>query len=451
MDLSRPQLLILAESPDAFVEFVRHFDVGTAASGRAAARVSAKRSLFQTRRTGIAAHLAKPSWARAEVALEFSTPRDRIRSWSMTSRPAPSASWSFRPDFIMMRVCSKRSPKRRRRLCWSIRPAFAGPMPLWKNDSADFRVAAVARPRLARASRLWRQSDGSTFLRRGCGPDRGMRRRRGSQRMCGTSQTCAAGFLSRAPVRAQSPWRKNSRATSRKTVSWISRAFSIRRLRIGSLGRLCRTSIRPNHVTFVTMLHRSRGDSALRDRPSLVGRGAGLRDRSARWRRWQTGPDESRNDARRRMGTRKSIIAIELSWWTALAFHFHGAGLRSAFWLLAFYVGSDLLDRLAKRAVKKKVGRNLDDVSNFDRFVRCIGARRNINIWILIAALVLGDAGQRIRSDLLVGRRDRRRASGSRRCKSGGSSPATAGSPDECDPGSRRKHRAIRSAGLRST
>ena len=63
-----------------------------------------------------------------------------------------------------------------------------------------------------------------------------------------------------------------------------------------------------------------------------------------------------------------------------------------AFSLLLLLVGSDILDRLAKRAVKQKVGRNLDDVSNFDRFVRCIGARRNINIWILIAALALGDA-----------------------------------------------------------
>jgi hypothetical protein len=83
---------------------------------------------------------------------------------------------------------------------------------------------------------------------------------------------------------------------------------------------------------------------------------------------------------------------IELSWWTALAFHFRATGLESAYWLLALYVGSDLIDRLAKSAVKRKIGRNLDDVSNFDRFVRCIGARRNINIWILIAALLLGDA-----------------------------------------------------------
>ena len=66
--------------------------------------------------------------------------------------------------------------------------------------------------------------------------------------------------------------------------------------------------------------------------------------------------------------------------------------MRIAFALLLLLVGSDILDRLAKRAVKQKVGRNLDDVSNFDRFVRCIGARRNVNIWIFIAALALGDA-----------------------------------------------------------
>ena len=81
---------------------------------------------------------------------------------------------------------------------------------------------------------------------------------------------------------------------------------------------------------------------------------------------------------------------VEPSWWTALAWHFYSTGLTYAYgWLLVLF-GSDLIDRLAKRVVKKRVGRNLDDVSNFDRFVRYIGARRNINIWILIAALLLG-------------------------------------------------------------
>ena len=63
----------------------------------------------------------------------------------------------------------------------------------------------------------------------------------------------------------------------------------------------------------------------------------------------------------------------------------------AAYWLLLLLVGSDLVDRLAKRVVKQKVGRNLDDVANFDRFVRCIGGRRSINIAILAAGLALAD------------------------------------------------------------
>ena len=74
---------------------------------------------------------------------------------------------------------------------------------------------------------------------------------------------------------------------------------------------------------------------------------------------------------------------VELSWWTALAFHFHRTGLEPrAYWLLALLVGADLVDRLAKRSVKSRLGRNLDDVSAFDRFVRYIGGRRNIYIWL---------------------------------------------------------------------
>ena len=53
-------------------------------------------------------------------------------------------------------------------------------------------------------------------------------------------------------------------------------------------------------------------------------------------------------------------------------------------------VGSDLLDRLAKRSVKRRLGRNLDDVSAFDRFVRCLGGRRNIYIWLFGLGLAVG-------------------------------------------------------------
>jgi hypothetical protein len=157
------------------------------------------------------------------------------------------------------------------------------------------------------------------------------------------------------------------------------------------VARLCRTAIRPNHVTVVTMLIGlvvtalfATGQLwwgvvlayAIEVLDGVDGKLARTKVETTAAGEWEHLTD----------------YFIELSWWTALAFYFHGAGLSSAFWLLALYLGADLLDRLAKRAVKKKVGRNLDDVSNFDRFVRCIGARRNINIWILIAALALGDA-----------------------------------------------------------
>jgi phosphatidylglycerophosphate synthase len=157
------------------------------------------------------------------------------------------------------------------------------------------------------------------------------------------------------------------------------------------VARLSRTSMRPNHLTVITMFiglvvtalfatgHLWWGVAlayAIEVLDGLDGKLARTKVETTAVGEWEHLTD----------------YFIELSWWAALAFYFHNTGLPSAFWLLGIYVGSDLLDRLAKSAVKKKVGRNLDDVSNFDRFVRCIGARRNINIWILIAALALGDA-----------------------------------------------------------
>ncbi len=156
------------------------------------------------------------------------------------------------------------------------------------------------------------------------------------------------------------------------------------------VGRLCRTGITPNQVTFVTMLiglavtaffatgHLWSGVALA----YLVEVLDGVDGKLARTKVETTAGGEWEH-----------VIdyCIELSWWTALAFHFHAEGMRHAYWLLLLLVGSDLVDRLAKRAVKKKVGRNLDDVANFDRFVRWIGGRRCINIWILAAGLLLGD------------------------------------------------------------
>ncbi len=156
------------------------------------------------------------------------------------------------------------------------------------------------------------------------------------------------------------------------------------------VGRLCRTRITPNQVTFVTMLiglavsaffvtgHLWSGVALA----YLVEVLDGVDGKLARTKVETTAGGEWEH-----------VIdyCIELSWWTAFAFHFQAGGMRHAYWLLFLLVGSDLVDRLAKRVAKRKTGRNLDDVANFDRFVRWIGGRRCINIWILAAGLLLGD------------------------------------------------------------
>jgi hypothetical protein len=84
-------------------------------------------------------------------------------------------------------------------------------------------------------------------------------------------------------------------------------------------------------------------------------------------------------------------FAIEYSWWITLAFAFHRTGqLPNAFYFLAFFVASDLIDREFKRQARAITGRLLDDVSAFDQKFRLFSSRRNINTWILTIGLLLG-------------------------------------------------------------
>ena len=82
---------------------------------------------------------------------------------------------------------------------------------------------------------------------------------------------------------------------------------------------------------------------------------------------------------------------IEMSWWAALAYHFHLSGqVRYAYAIwLAFFV-FDVLDRMAKWSVERKLARSLDDVSRFDRVVRYVSGRRNIYTWLFAFCLLIG-------------------------------------------------------------
>ena len=82
---------------------------------------------------------------------------------------------------------------------------------------------------------------------------------------------------------------------------------------------------------------------------------------------------------------------IENSWWTAIAFHlWQRAQLRSAFYFLALLIGSHLIDEFVKRRAKMATGRLLDDVAPFDQAFRLIAARRNLYVWVLASAFLLG-------------------------------------------------------------
>jgi hypothetical protein len=388
MDLSRLQLLILAESPDAFVEL---FGVSMLERLlRVAQRLGLSDALIVSNTPdAIAAHLAKPSWARAEVALDF---RRRETDPLLINDVAPAAerillvSAGFYYDARLLKALSGKDATTL--LVDSAPPSLT--RPLWKNDSADFRVAALL-------DREWLA-----------------RRNYGVSLFDQLSSDAAAGRIEVCDAAAEPTYvtalRKHVRpvffpAPSSELVALAEKfpkdvaqngvldfpGFLDSPIEDWIVRKICRTSIRPNQVTFVTMFiglavtalfatGRLWWGVALAYAIEVLD---GVDGKLARTKVETTPAGEWEHEV---------DYAIELSWWTALAFHFHGAGLSSAFWLLALSVLSDLLDRLAKRAVKKKVDRNLDDVSNFDRFVRCIGARRNVNIWILIAALALGDA-----------------------------------------------------------
>ena len=82
---------------------------------------------------------------------------------------------------------------------------------------------------------------------------------------------------------------------------------------------------------------------------------------------------------------------FEMSWWIALAWHFHvSEQLQSAFGYLLLLLAAEGVDGLAKGSVYFTTGKVIDELGTFERFVRLIGGRRNIYIWILTIGFLLG-------------------------------------------------------------
>lgn len=388
METSRPQLLILADAPDAFRMF---FGISLLERLlRVVQRLGFREAIILSNSPDeVAAHLATPSWARAEVALSF---RPRKAGAVRMSDVATGAdrilvvSAGFYYDARLLKTMAGQSATA---LLVDSAPPPEG-VELYKDRGGVFSAAALVDgawlSRQDHTAALMDQlsSDAATGRIEACDAARQ------PAYVMSLRQQVRPVFFPAPPPELLPVAERFLRAAAQPGVQAFVERLNAP-IEDWIVGRLCRTGITPNQVTFGTMLiglavtacfatgHLWSGVALA----YLVEVFDGVDGKLARTKVETTAGGEWEH-----------VIdyCIELSWWTALAFCFQAAGMRNASWLLLLLVGSDLVDRLAKRAVKKKTGRNLDDVANFDRLVRWIGGRRCINIFILAAGLVLGDS-----------------------------------------------------------
>jgi phosphatidylglycerophosphate synthase len=388
MEISRPQLLILARAPEAFCEV---FGVSLLERLlRTVQRLGFREAIILSESLDqMSAHLAPPSWAREDVALSF---RRQIAGAARINEVATGmermlvVSAGYYYDARLLKTLAEQTATT---LLIDSAPPPAS-VELWGGYGGVFNAAALV-------DRAWlSRQDHTTGLMDQLSSDAAA----GRIVSCDAAQQPTYITGMRKHVRpvffpAPSPERirlaeRFPREAAQNGVLDFPGALDAP-IENWIVARLCRTSITPNQITLFTMLIGLAVTALFATGHLWVGVALafaieildGVDGKLARTKVETTAAGDWEH---------VSDYFIELSWWTALAWHFHSSGLRHSFALLFLLVGSDLLDRLAKRAVKQKVRRNLDDVSNFDRFVRCIGTRRNINIWILIAALALGDA-----------------------------------------------------------
>ncbi|HET9801395.1 MAG TPA: CDP-alcohol phosphatidyltransferase family protein, partial [Chthoniobacterales bacterium] len=144
------------------------------------------------------------------------------------------------------------------------------------------------------------------------------------------------------------------------------------------VSHLCRTTITPNQITLgtgvlglgVTLLYAGGYLWAGVLLALVIGILDGIDGKLARLKAQTT-----------RLGKKEHDLdyLIETSWWAALAYHFHATSqIRYAYLIFFAFFVFDRLERLAKKAIQRRIGRNLDDFAPFDRLVRFVAGRRNI-------------------------------------------------------------------------
>jgi phosphatidylglycerophosphate synthase len=154
--------------------------------------------------------------------------------------------------------------------------------------------------------------------------------------------------------------------------------------------RLCKTPVTPNQLTFFTNIAAwtatflfATGQLAWGVVVALsVGVLDGLDGKQARVKVETS-----------RAGKLEHILdaIFENSWWLALAWYLHRSGeLKNAFFFLFLLGTAEAGAALAKWSSLRFLRTSLYELSRFDLFVRLIGARRNVHIWIFALGVLLG-------------------------------------------------------------
>ena len=156
------------------------------------------------------------------------------------------------------------------------------------------------------------------------------------------------------------------------------------------VSHLCRTTITPNQITFgtavlglgVTLLYACGYLWAGVLLALVIGVLDGTDGKLARLKTQTTKLGKKEHDL---------DYLVETSWWMALAYHFHSTGqIRYAYVIFFAFFAFHVLERVAKKAVQRRIGRNLDDFAPFDRLVRIVAGRRNIYTWLFTFFLIIG-------------------------------------------------------------
>src|SRR3954454_20145275 len=238
MDSPRPQLVILADSPDALVEL---FGISLLERLlRIAQRLGFREALIlSTTPDEIAAHLARPSWARAEVALNF---RTREPGPLLVDKVGPDSeltllvSAGFYFDARLLKTLAEQQATTV--LVDSAPPVET--LPLWRRGGVEFRGAALLgadQIPFAAASEPTERCDAAaeptyvTSLRKHIRPV----------------------FFPAPPPELIPLAEKYVRDLAQNGVLDFP-GFLDSPIEDWIVKKLCRTSIRPNQITFVTML-----------------------------------------------------------------------------------------------------------------------------------------------------------------------------------------------------